>query len=715
MLPCARRANMLLNSWRSVCVDAIWSVLLTGTMVIMVSVACGNFSRSEERALTQGHEIHSDTSDSGSHGADIDGQSYDPQWDSVVNSTGPTRTRVQWDRRGQWIVFTYGLGVFKVRSDGTELALVAETAPLTTEDFRGIEPAFGSSFDLAPRTVRIAVPAVYEDRSVAPNLLDGFEIVVLSWTDTSAPVEAVGKSDGYFDFFPRWSPDESMLAFVRHTSEGSRLVVSRVGDGKESDVASSPRVLRVDVASSPPVLRVHSIRQIPAWSPDGTTIAFVGSNQEDSPAWPHADWAIFTVTSDGTDLRRLTGTLSPPAWSPSGARIAFAKADGGEVWLFTMAADGSDLRRVTVIDGWHRSARAWRGYDASQPAQAWIKLVEWSPDGSMILFTCGTAVCVVTPDAKQVGRSPTRLPWPLAARDQRWVVLSRAEVAAAWSPDSSRIAVGLQQEPTMNLHHDIMLYTMSPDGEDVQVLVRGGRRDAEARFEAPLRAAGPVPRLIPTNAYGCSTGHAVPDPANNPDLVRDCDTLLKLRDVLAGAAELNWRGDRPMTDWDGVVVAGSPPRVEELNLSRRGLTGTIPTRVSALSKLQRLDLHVNRLSGKIPGELVLLQDLTYLDLGFNQIDGEIPKWIGRLSKLRVLDLAFNSFWGPIPETLAQLSDLRQLDLRSNQLSGQVPADLKLLVKLENLTLDGNLLIGCVPAGLPINQEVLGLSACELAG
>ena len=38
----------------------------------------------------------------------------------------------------------------------------------------------------------------------------------------------------------------------------------------------------------------------------------------------------------------------------------------------------------------------------------------------------------------------------------------------------------------------------------------------------------------------CSTGAAVPNPANNPGLVSDCEALLASRDTLRGDRPLNW-------------------------------------------------------------------------------------------------------------------------------------------------------------------------------
>ena len=40
-------------------------------------------------------------------------------------------------------------------------------------------------------------------------------------------------------------------------------------------------------------------------------------------------------------------------------------------------------------------------------------------------------------------------------------------------------------------------------------------------------------------------------------LIRDCETLLGLKDTLRGSAPLNWAGNLPLGSWDGVFT-GSP-------------------------------------------------------------------------------------------------------------------------------------------------------------
>ena len=58
----------------------------------------------------------------------------------------------------------------------------------------------------------------------------------------------------------------------------------------------------------------------------------------------------------------------------------------------------------------------------------------------------------------------------------------------------------------------------------------------------------------------CTNGTAVPNPADNPELVEDCNLLLSVADTIAGEGILNWGVDTPITEWEGVFAAGEQPR-----------------------------------------------------------------------------------------------------------------------------------------------------------
>ena len=158
---------------------------------------------------------------------------------------------------------------------------------------------------------------------------------------------------------------------------------------------------------------------------------------------------------------------------------------------------------------------------------------------------------------------------------------------------------------------------MAPDGTDLRILVV---------YSASGRAG-------PLDVTGCVSGIAVPDPDLNPGLVGDCETLLLIRNRVAGVAGLDWSGCRPISEWSGVYVGGSPRRVQGLTLRRRGLDGRIPPELSMLTQLEELDMSLNGMVGEIPSEMSSLKNLQRLDLSSNHLSGEIPPELGNLAKL----------------------------------------------------------------------------------
>ena len=209
----------------------------------------------------------------------------------------------------------------------------------------------------------------------------------------------------------------------------------------------------------------------------------------------------------------------------------------------------------------------------------------------------------------------------------------------------------------------------------------------------------------------CENGTVIPDPAQQPQLVADCEALLAAKDALRGTAELNWNAETPLSDWDGVSVAavpfGGPRRVTELRLDRRGLNGSIPPALGRLDALHRLRLGFNRLSGPIPAQLGQLHALTLLMLNGNRLSGPIPPELGRIGpQLTSLQVAGPhplpdgvGLTGPIPPQLGNLAGLRFLAVDHNRLTGAVPVRLGRLANLSWLSLEGNQLTGPIPTQL----------------
>jgi len=151
----------------------------------------------------------------------------------------------------------------------------------------------------------------------------------------------------------------------------------------------------------------------PAWSPDGSKIAFVLAPP--GIADRSSDTGIYVMNADGTDVTRVTyGRYDErPAWSPDGSKIAFTRDQGS--WLMVVDVDGSHVRRIR-LDG-----------DVFPPYQ-WPA---WSPDGERIAFQASDAAHANT-NAVYVA--------DVDGGDAARMTPGDADGYPAWSPDGSTIA-----------------------------------------------------------------------------------------------------------------------------------------------------------------------------------------------------------------------------------------------------------------------------------
>ena len=131
---------------------------------------------------------------------------------------------------------------------------------------------------------------------------------------------------------PAWSPDGTRIAFVCRWSVNTDLCIVNA-DG--SGLVQLTNDLSADL---------H-----PAWSPNGNSIAFA-RHPFDRTDPISGDIVVMDIATRATTV--LTkGT--EPTWSPDGSRLAFAGGGG----LFVIDAVGTNLKRITTGD--HREP-AWR-------------------------------------------------------------------------------------------------------------------------------------------------------------------------------------------------------------------------------------------------------------------------------------------------------------------------------------------------------------------
>jgi Tol biopolymer transport system component len=162
--------------------------------------------------------------------------------------------------------------------------------------------------------------------------------------------------------FNRFTGDPSF------SPDGSRLVFE-----SSPETACCSNIYTVDVDGTGlhqlTHFKVETFASEPEYSPDGRWIAFMLI-----PNGGHKRFAIFTMRSNGTDLRRVTRQrldAAHPSWSPDGSLIVFNDNFQGQTGdIFTIHPDGTGLKRITNV--------SFKGQVDFRP--------DFSPDGRKLVF-----------------------------------------------------------------------------------------------------------------------------------------------------------------------------------------------------------------------------------------------------------------------------------------------------------------------------------------
>jgi len=135
---------------------------------------------------------------------------------------------------------------------------------------------------------------------------------------------------------PAWSPDGTRMAYVSFQKKKPILFVQNLTARQQPA----------------PVASYKGSNSAPAWSPDGRHLAAVLTKDGSSQ--------IYLMNADGSGLRRISfsGVIdTEPFFTPNGQSIYFTSDRGGSPQIYRMPAGGGDAMRITFEGDYNVSPR----------------------------------------------------------------------------------------------------------------------------------------------------------------------------------------------------------------------------------------------------------------------------------------------------------------------------------------------------------------------
>ena len=191
------------------------------------------------------------------------------------------------------------------------------------------------------------------------------------------------------DVEPAWSPDGTRIAFASTRDGRYELWAVGAAGGEPSRLVDAP-----------------GRQWAPAWSPDGKRLAFTGVVDGATDVW--------VATLDTGASRRLTTAPAfdgRPDWSPDGRRLAFVSTRGGAQRIWVMGADGSGQRALTTSHPGD-SDPDWTTLDAAMippPDLLLPDLDQQAPSGLIVKADKGRIKLGFTSAVDNIGAGPMHI------------------------------------------------------------------------------------------------------------------------------------------------------------------------------------------------------------------------------------------------------------------------------------------------------------------
>lgn len=134
---------------------------------------------------------------------------------------------------------------------------------------------------------------------------------------------------------PAWSPDGSKIAYVSFETDKPVVYVQDLATGKRE-----------------PVANFKGNNSAPAWAPSGNQLAVVLSRDGISQ--------IYTINADGSGLRRVMRSPlidTEPSYTPDGGSLVFTSDRGGNPQIYEVSLNGGEAKRITFNGSYNISPK----------------------------------------------------------------------------------------------------------------------------------------------------------------------------------------------------------------------------------------------------------------------------------------------------------------------------------------------------------------------